>query len=117
VDAVEPGRKHRAIAPESRRFLVCLFSDLRRDMVDQVKAGGPSKPDPTCAAQNTAIFDALLIGLSESGTLPDSKEVRDYVARLAKSTDEENEYDRVIREHRALAELAKALCGLAKKDP
>ena len=98
-----------AIAAESREFLIWLFTDLRDDLADQADTGGPSGPDPETVARNTAIFDALLAGLNRKAALPGSEEVRQYVAELAKSTDEENEYERVAREHRALAELAEAL--------
>jgi hypothetical protein len=72
-------------------------------------AGGPSGPDPETVARTTAIFDALLAGLSGDGDLPDDERVREYVAELAQATDEDNEYEQVAREHRALAELSEAL--------
>ena len=97
------------IAPESRAFLVWLFTDLRTDLADQADAGGPTGPDPESVARNTAIFDALLSGLEGDGDLADDERVREYVAELASATDEENEYERVAREHRALEELGDAL--------
>jgi len=97
------------IAPESRAFLVCLFTDLRTDLAGRADAGGPAGPDPESVARNIAVFDALLIGLGGNGQLPDDEHVRQYVVELAKATDENNEYERVDREHRAFAELAGAL--------
>jgi len=85
------------IAEESRQFLVALFTDLRRDLE------GP--PGPT---RQVAIYDALLAGLDE-GTFPDDEELRDYVAELARGTDEANGYAQARLEHRAMAELVDAL--------
>jgi len=89
--------------------LIDLFTDLRNDLLDQADAGGPSAPDPESVDRITAIFNALLTGLSDGGWLPSNNEVREYVAEMAKSTDEENEYERVTREHRAFVELCNAL--------
>jgi hypothetical protein len=97
------------IAPDSKAFLISLFTDLRNDLADQADAGGPSGPDPETVARVTAIFDALLTGLTGVGDFPDDERVREYVAELAKATDEDNEYGRVACEHRALAELSEAL--------
>jgi hypothetical protein len=60
-------------------------------------------------ARDLAIFDALLTGFAKGEAFPDDERVRRYVAELARATDEENEYERVSREHRALAELDDAL--------
>lgn len=97
------------IAPDSRAFLTALFTDLRGDLADQADAGGPAGPDPETVARTTAIFDALLTGLSGDGDFPDDEAVREYVAELARATDEDNEYERVALEHRALAELGEVL--------
>lgn len=85
------------IGLESKEFLVSLFTNLRRDLEEE-------EPE----ADAIAIFNALLGGL-DSGVFPDDEKLRAYVAELAKATDEENEYERVAREHRALAELGDAL--------
>lgn len=96
------------IAPESKEFLVWLFNSLRKDLAERAAEGGKGNPDPEKAAPQLAIFDALLTGLA-GGEMPDDEAVRQYVAGLAKSADEGNEYERVMREHRALAELDDAL--------
>jgi hypothetical protein len=97
------------IAPDSKAFLISLFTDLRSDLADQADAGGPSGPAPETVARTTAIFDALLTGLTGDGDLPDDGRVFEYIAELAKATDEDNEYERVACEHRALGELREAL--------
>jgi len=87
----------RKIAADSREFLIGLFSDLRDDLEGQPGSSGKA-----------AVYDALLAGL-EGGEFPDGATVRDYVAELAKATDEENGYAQAMLEHRALAELGDAL--------
>ncbi len=88
------------IGPESKEFLVFLFTDLRKNL-DEREPG---------ASRERAIFDALLDGL-DRGSFPDDEKLREYVAELKKSTDGANEYERVSLEHRALGELADALAG------
>ena len=96
------------IAPDSKEFLIWLFTGLRDDLANRARSEGQGSPDPDKASRDLAIFDALLAGL-EQGKAPDDEAVRRYVAELARATDEENEYERVEREHRALAELSDAL--------
>jgi hypothetical protein len=43
--------------------------------------------------------------------------VRDYVARLAAATDEENQYAQATLEHHAFAELLQALADALDADP
>ena len=93
------------IAPESRAFLVALFTKLRKDLGDQVGKGGSG------ASRELAIFDALLAMLNRPGELRGDEALRGYVAELARLTDESNEYEQVALEHRALAELGAALAA------
>jgi len=86
------------IAPESKEFLVSLFTDLRNDL-DEREPG---------AAEKAASYDALLDALS-SGVFPDDESLREYVAGLAEATDRENRYGQAVLEHHALAELRDAL--------
>ncbi len=86
------------IGPESKEFLVSLFTDLRKNL-DERGSG---------ASRERTIFDALLDGLNR-GSFPDDEKLREYVAELRESTDRENEYERVSLEHRALGELGDAL--------
>jgi hypothetical protein len=97
------------ITPESKAFLICLFTDLRKDLAERVEETGPGSPDPERAARELAIFDALLTGLAQDGAFADNEAVREYVIGLAKATDEANEYEQAALEHRALAELVGAL--------
>lgn len=93
------------IAPESKEFLVFLFTDLRKDL-EEGQAG---------TAEKAAIYDALLDGLKE-GRFPDDEALRKYVSGLAKATDEENGYEQAVLEHRALAELSDALATQASHE-
>jgi hypothetical protein len=96
------------IAPDSKKFLIWLFTGLRNDLANRMETEAQGSPDPGKAARDLEIFDALLTGLKQ-GAAPEDEAVRRYVAELALATDEENEFERVEREHRALAELGDAL--------
>jgi hypothetical protein len=97
------------IAPESRAFLVEMFTDLRDDLKDQVRDGGQDDPAPEEAARKLAMYEALLGGLAQRESFPDDSAMREYVAGLAKATDEANGYEQAVLEHRALGELVTAL--------
>jgi hypothetical protein len=97
------------IAQQSRTFLIEMFADLRDDLADRLRQGGRTGPDPERAGRELAIYEALLAGLAPGGAFPDDKAVHEYVAGLAKATDEANGYEQAALEHRALAELAEAL--------
>lgn len=86
------------IAPESKEFLIALFTDLRNDL---------SEREPG-AAEKATTYDTLLDALN-SGSFPDDEGLRAYVAGLAKATDRENRYEQTVLEHHALAELRDAL--------
>lgn len=75
-----------------------LFTNLRENL-NETEPG---------AAEQKAIFDALLDGL-DRGEFPDDGGLSAYVAGLAEATDRENEYERVSLEHRALGELGDVL--------
>lgn len=94
------------MSPESKAFLIELFTKLRADLAK--RAG-----EEAGAARELRIFDALLAGLEPPGSFPDDEELREYVATLAASTDESNEYEHVVLEHCALAELGEALASRA----
>jgi len=97
------------IAPESRRFLVELFGDLRNDLRSQMREPGKGDPSPGEAASKLKMYEALLAGLTQSAAFPDDDAVRQYVSELAQAVDQANKYDQAVLEHRALAELVDAL--------
>ncbi|HEX7244219.1 MAG TPA: hypothetical protein VF245_01480 [Solirubrobacterales bacterium] len=86
------------IAPESKDFLISLFTDLRNDL-DERERG---------ATEKAATYDALLHAL-DSGSFPDDDGLREYVVGLAEAIDKENRYEQTVLEHHALAELRDAL--------
>jgi hypothetical protein len=90
----QAGSSGDSISAESKEFLASLFSYLRENLDER---------EPR-ATEERAIFNALLDGL-DRGTFSELERLRAYVAELAKSTDEANEYERVSLEHRALEEL------------
>lgn len=97
------------IAQKSRTFLIETFTDLRDDLESRVREGGPGGPDPEKAARDLAIYEALLAGLTQRAAFPDDEAVRQYVAGLAKATDEANGYEQATLEHQAFADLVAAL--------
>jgi hypothetical protein len=97
------------IAQQSRTFLIDTFTDLRDDLEDRVRKGGRGAPDPESAGRELATYEALLAGLTQLGAFPDDEAVREYVAGLAKATDEANGYEEAALEHQAFAELVGAL--------
>jgi hypothetical protein len=86
-----------------------MFTDLRADLEGQVRDGGKGSPSPEEAADKLAMYEALLAGLSQREAFPDDDAVRQYVAELAKATDEANGYEQAALEHQAFAELVEAL--------
>ena len=112
-----PERASQQIAPESREFLVFLFTDLRDDLANQVGAKGPGNPGAETVARNRAIYDALLSGLADDGELIEDETLREYVGGVAKATDEENRYEQTVLEHRAFAELGRALGNPTEPGP
>ena len=105
----EQGDRSAPIAPQSRAFLVEMFTDLRADLESQVREGGKGSPSPGEAARKLATYEALLAGLAQREAFPDDEAVRQYVAGLAKATDEVNGYEQAALEHQAFAELVAAL--------
>lgn len=97
------------IAPQSRAFLVEMFTDLRTDLENQMGESGKGSPDPEEAARKLAMYKALLAGLTQSEAFPADEAVRQYVAELAKATDEANGYEQAALEHQAFAELVAEL--------
>ncbi len=97
------------IAPESRKFLVELFTDLHNDLKDQMREPDKGDPRPDGPARKLEMFEALLAGLTRSAAFPDDDAVRQYVSELAEAVDQANKYEQAVLEHRALAELIDAL--------
>jgi len=97
------------IAPESRAFLIKLFTDLHKDLADRMAGEGEGSLDPEQAERDLAMYEVLLAGLSRRKAFPDDEALRQYVAGFARGVDEGNKYEQAVLEHRALAELVDAL--------
>ena len=97
------------IAPESRAFLIKLFTDLRKDLANRMGVEGEGSLDPEQAERDLAMYDALLAGLTQREAFPEDEALRQYVVGFAKGVDEGNKYEEAVLEHRALAELGDAL--------
>lgn len=97
------------IAPESRAFLIRLFTDLRQDLADRIGVEDEGSLDPEKADRDLAMYDVLLAGLTQREPFPDDEALRQYVVGFAKGVDEGNKYEQAVLEHRALAELGEAL--------
>jgi hypothetical protein len=106
-----------SIHAQSRDFLIDIFTSLRDDLAEQVRAGGPGSPDPEKAARDGAIYEALLDALEGRGAFPDDERAREYVAGLARAADDLSGYEQAALEHRAFGELVAALGGEAANDP
>jgi DNA-binding transcriptional ArsR family regulator len=114
---IVPGGALGQIAPDSREFLVFLFTDLRDDLASQIGAERPGFSNAKTIARTQGIYDALLSGLTEGGQPPEDETVREYIVALAKATDKENQYEQAVLEHRAFAELVRALGGDSPTEP
>jgi len=97
------------IAPESRRFLVELFTDLRNDLEEQLHEPRTQSPEPDKGAGKLEMYEALLAGLNRSAAFPDDDSVRKFISGLAEAVDQANKYEQAVLEHRALAELCDVL--------
>ncbi|HEX7245850.1 MAG TPA: hypothetical protein VF245_09825 [Solirubrobacterales bacterium] len=97
------------ITPESAKFLVELFTDLRNNLREQMREPGEGNPRLDEANRKLDIYEALLAGLARDAAFPDDDALREYVSGLAEGVDQANKYEQVVLEHRALAELVDAL--------
>jgi hypothetical protein len=89
----------------SRTFLIEMFTDLRDQRQEELCTGRPSPPDPVEAGRHVAYYQALIAGLAHRAPFPEDPGLREFVGGMARDIDEENEYEAVLLEHRACAEL------------
>ncbi|MGE5282458.1 MAG: hypothetical protein ACM3N0_09100 [Chloroflexota bacterium] len=91
------------------RFLRETFRDARDGVKDELaRAQRPKNPERL--RREEAAYGRLLAALDELVIVPD-EEVREVVARLAQIIDGSNEYERVVSEHDALANLIDQIDG------
>lgn len=88
--------------------------DSSPPMLDRARERFEGDPLVDLRQRNTGIYDAKL-GVLDGAGWSDTDDLCEYVSELARATDEDNEYKRVEREHRALEELGEAL-GSSKRS-
>jgi hypothetical protein len=93
----------------SRRFLIEMFAGLRDQRQEEVRTGTPSPPDPFEVGRQVAYYQALVAGLAHGAPFPEDPGLREFVVGMARDIDEENDYERVLLEHRACVELINRL--------
>jgi len=89
----------------SRTFLIEMFTGLRDQRQEEVRTGRPSPPDPVEADRHVAYYQGLIAALAHGAPFPEDPGLRAFVVGMARDIDEENDYERVLLEHRACAEL------------
>jgi hypothetical protein len=91
------------------RFLRETFEDAREGVRDE-QAHAKQPKDPERLRREEAAYGRLLAALDELVIVPD-EEVREVLTTLAQVIDTSNEYERVVVEHEALANLIEQIDG------
>jgi hypothetical protein len=91
------------LSEEQRRFLRGALADCRAGREDDLRTH-PDHPNACCWRSNAAAYGRLISGV-DAGTIAPDAEVRRLVHELAEASDREEEYERVVFEHDALAAL------------
>jgi hypothetical protein len=92
---------------EQRRFLRGALADCRAGREDDLQTH-PDHPNACRWRANAAAYGRLIAGVDAGRIAPDA-EVRRLVRELAEASDREEEYERVVFEHDALAALRKQI--------
>jgi hypothetical protein len=90
-------------------FLRKTFNDALDGVRDEL-AHAKRPKDPGRLRREEATYGRLLAALDELVIVPD-EEVREVVTTLAQVIDTSNEYERVVAEHEALANLIEQIDG------
>lgn len=83
-----------------RRIFGDCLDGVRRDLRDQCRV-----PDPTAANRDAGAYERILAGLDRGTMQIPDEEARQAVEAIATSTDQVNDYTKVVAEHMALYEL------------
>lgn len=89
-----------------RRILSDCLDGVRRDLRHRQPL-----PDAAAASRDADTYERLLAGLDQGEMCLPDEEARQAVEAIATSTDQQNDYARVIAEHLALYELLARLGG------
>jgi hypothetical protein len=92
-----------ALSDRQRRYLRGALSDCKAGREDDLQTH-PDHPNAGRWRTDAAAYGRLIAGLDEGEIVPDA-EVRRLARELAEASDHEEEYERVVFEHDALAAL------------
>jgi len=102
-----------SIPAGNEAFLRRIISATQDGLHDELERFGDQLHEPRSKMLlEDAAYAALLEGLDCGRVVPDS-EILATLARLAESIDRDNEYGRVVFEHRAIHDLLGQLAGMA----
>lgn len=83
------------------KFLRGVFTAARAGVRDELTEYPEKLREPTRLHREEAAYGKLLDGL-DTGSIVPERDVRDLLRHLAEVIDQDNEYERVIAEHKAL---------------
>ncbi len=98
------------IPAEHRKFLRGLFEIARAGIREELAQYPKQLKEPHRLHREEVVYEKLLAALDTGSIVPD-RDVRDVLRDLAGIYDRENEYERVIIEHKALHGLLGQLAG------
>ena len=91
------------LTDDQRQFLRCALTDCKSGREDDLKTR-PMAPNAARWRAEIETYARIVAGL-DSGTLVPDAEIRRLVRELAEANDREEEYERIVFEHDALAAL------------
>jgi hypothetical protein len=92
-----------ALSGRQRRYLRRAIVDCKAGREDDLK-DHPGHPNASRWRTDSAAYGRLIAGLDQGEIIPDT-DVRRLARELAEASDHEEEYERVVFEHDALAAL------------
>jgi hypothetical protein len=92
-----------ALSDRQRQYLRRVIADCKAGRKDDLHTH-PDHPHAGRWRSDAAAYARLIAGLDEGEIVPDA-EVRRLASELAEASDHEEEYERVVFEHDALAAL------------
>jgi hypothetical protein len=101
-----------AISPRNVAILRPILAMVREGARDDFSTS-PVAGRPEIARADEHAYRVLLAALDRGAIVPAPHICRAF-GELAESVDEANEYERVVAEHYALAELRRQVCGVGK---
>lgn len=96
------------VPPEHREFVCRVLDACASGVYGDLATASADLRDPERAWREADAYSRLLAGIDSGSIVPDA-EVRRVLRELAEQNDVANEYERVLREHRALWRLLVSL--------